>query len=138
MVMIMRLDFQGIDQMIREYDQIERNLANQVRDKALIAGADVLEERMAAEVYSHGLTRRTGQAQDSITRTDPKDGVIFVGSQGGRKQQGFYLYMHEFGYYNVRAGRFIAPKPFASIAYQNSINIILDAMVQVVRRELRL
>jgi len=82
------------------------------------------------------LTKRSGQAQESITRTDPKDGELFVGTQGGKKQPGYYLYMHEFGYYNVMARRFIAPLPLMSIVYENNKNNILNEYVDVFRKGL--
>lgn len=133
----MRLDFEGLDELIAELDRIE-GLTDEIRDRALIRGGDILRDRMKAEVYAHGLNRITGEAQASITRTDPQNGELFVGTQGGRKQPGFYLYMHEFGYFNVRARRFIPPRPFASIAYELAKPDIMDAYVDEVRKGLRL
>lgn len=133
----MRLDFEGLDELIAELDRIE-GLTDEIRDRALIRGGDILRDRMKAEVYAHGLNRITGEAQASITRTDPQNGELFVGTQGGRKQPGFYLYMHEFGYFNVRARRFIPPRPFASIAYELTKPDIMDAYVDEVRKGLRL
>lgn len=129
----MRLEFDGLDELIKEIDRIE-GLTDDLKDEALIQGGDLLRDRMKAEVYAHGLNRRTGQGQEAIVRTDPQDGELFVGTEGGKKQAGFYLYMHEFGFYNVRAGRFIAPKPFASIAFENSKNDIMVAYVDVFRK----
>ena len=131
----MQFEFDGIDQLIKELEHIEE-VTEDLKDEALIEGGDYLRDRMKDEVYSHGLIKRTGEAEESIVRTDPKNNELFVGTQGGRRQQGFYLYMHEFGYYNVRAGRFIGPKPFASIVYENSKNQILNKYVQVFRRGL--
>ena len=133
--MIMLLEFDGLDELIDEIDRIEQ-ISNELKDEALIAGGDYLRDRIKAETYSHGLTRRSGEAESSITRTDPVNGELFVGTQGGKKQPGFYLYMHEFGYYNVRARRFIAPKPLVSVVYENSKNQILDEYVKVFRKGL--
>lgn len=132
----MELEFGGFDQLIKELEQIESNIDDAIRDEALTEAGDVLLKQMEQEVYAHGLTRRTGEAQESLTRTDPKNGEVFVGTEGGKQQPGFYLYMHEFGYYNVWAQRFIPPKPFASIAYQNALNSMLDAQVKVLQRRL--
>ena len=129
----MNLEFEGIDELIAEIDKIE-GLTEDLKDQALIEGGDLLLESMKAEVYRNGLHRRSGEGQESLTRTDPANNELFVGTQGGKKAPGFYLYMHEFGFYNVRAGRFIAPRPFASIAYNNSVNRILDAYVDVFRK----
>src|SRR5690625_3026367 len=131
----MRLEFEGLDELIKEIDKIE-GLTDELKDQALIKGGDDLKDKVIAEVYSHGFTRRSGQAQESITRTDPKDGELFVGTQGGKKQPGYYLYMHEFGYYNVMARRFIAPPPLMSIVYENNKNNILNEYVDVFRKGL--
>ncbi|MBD8005820.1 hypothetical protein [Bacillus norwichensis] len=131
----MHLEFEGLDELIAEIDRIE-GLTEDLKDQALIAGGDYLRDRIKAEVYSHGLHRRSGQAQEAITRTDPEGGELFVGTEGGKKQPGFYLYMHEFGYWNVRAQRFIAPLPMVSIVFEHSKGPILDKYVQVFQKGL--
>lgn len=131
----MKFEFDGIDELIAEIEHIEA-ITDDLKDKALIAGGDVLRDNMKREVYAHGLHRRSGKAQESITRTDPKNHELFVGTEGGKKQPGFYLYMHEFGYWNVRAGRFIPPRPFASIAYEMSKGEILEAYAEEFRKGL--
>lgn len=129
------IEFDGIDELIAEVERID-NSTNQLKDEALVQGGELLLTRMIDAVYSHGLIRRSGEAQESLTRTDPVGGELFVGTRGGVKQPGFYLYMHEFGFWNVRAKRFIAPKPFASIAYESSKNDILNEYVDVFKRGL--
>jgi HK97 gp10 family phage protein len=131
----MELKFEGLDELIREVDKIE-GLTNRIKNKALIRGGDILVKHMKKEVYNHGLDRITGEAYESITRTDPRGGELFVGVEGGYQQPGFYLYFHEYGYYNVLVGRFIAPKPFASIAYEKSKWEIFDAYVDEFRKGL--
>lgn len=131
----MKFEFEGLDQLIAEIDKIE-GLTEKLKDKALIEGGDLLRDKIKSEVYSHGLHRRSGEAQAAIVRTDPQNGELFVGTQGGKKQPGFYLYMHEFGYYNVRAKRMIAPLPLVSIVYENNKNAILDKYVSVFQRGL--
>lgn len=79
----MRLDFEGIDELIAELNRIE-GVTDEIRDRALIRGGDILKEQMKREVYAHGLRRRTGEAEKSITRTDPEHGELFVGTQGGK------------------------------------------------------
>lgn len=133
--MSMHLEFNGLEELIAEIDRIE-GLTDELKNEALIAGGDYLKERIEDEIYSHGLTKRSGQAQKSITRTDPIGGELYVGTQGGKKQPGYYLYMHEFGFYNVRAKRFIAPKPLFSVVYENSKNKILDEYVKIFRKGL--
>ena len=127
----MILDFEGLDELIAEIDRIE-GLTDELKDQALIAGDDVLLANMIANVYSMGLNLRSGEARESLMRTEPENGEIFVGSD--QQGHGFYLYMHEFGYYNVRAKRFMAPKPFASITYENSKSEIMEAYADVFRK----
>lgn len=131
------IDFEGLDELIAEVGRIE-NVTESLKDQALIAGGEILLTNMIASVYSHGLHRRSGEGQASLTRTDPKNKELFVGTEGGKKQPGFYLYMHEFGFYNVRAGRFIAPRPFASIAYENSKDAIMNAYVDEFRKGMKM
>lgn len=133
----MRLEFEGLDELLREIDLISM-ASERAKNRALRRAGDLLKDRMRAEVYNHGLTRRTGEAEESIDRTEPKNGELFVGIKGGHKVDGYYLYMHEFGFYNVRARRFIAPKPFASIAFELSKGQILDIYVEELRKELKL
>jgi len=129
----MNFDYEGLDELIAEIDRIE-GLSNELKDQALIEGGDYLRDQIKSEVYSHGLTRRTGEAEEAIVRTDPENGALFVGTQGGKKKPGFYLYMHEIGYYNVLAGRFIAPKPLVSIVYERNKSAIMNKYVNVFRK----
>lgn len=133
--MTMRIDFEGLDELLKEVELLEK-ASSKTRNRALKRAGDLLKDRMKQEVYNHGLDRITGEAQEAIIRTDPRNGELFVGTQGGAQAPGYYLYMHEFGYYNVRAKRFIPPKPFASIAYELSKSEILDIYVEELRREL--
>lgn len=133
----MEIELEGLDELIDYLSNFEMNL-DKAKNEALIAGGDLLKDRITAEIYSHGLNRRSGNAAESIIRTNPKNGELFVGTEGGKKQKGFYLYMHEFGFYNVRAKRFIAPKPLVSIVYESSKNDILDEYVKAFKRELGL
>ncbi|AJD91536.1 hypothetical protein JMA_22190 [Jeotgalibacillus malaysiensis] len=131
------IEFEGIDEIIREFEKIEQMIPGS-KDEALIAGGDILRDRMKQEVYRNGLQEQSGEGRESIIRTNPSNDELYVGTQGGAKQPGFYLYMHEFGYFNVRAGRFIPPKPFASIAFEGSISEILGAQAEVLRKKMGL
>jgi HK97 gp10 family phage protein len=131
----MKFEFEGVDELIKELDKLEK-VSQRLKNDALKAGGDLLRDRMKEEVYSNGLHRISGEAYESITRTDPKGNELFVGTQGGVQAPGYYLYMHEFGYYNVRAGRFIAPRPFASIAYEGAKADILNKYAEVFRKGL--
>lgn len=131
--MTMHLEIEGLDELIDKIGRIEQ-ITKDAEEEALISGGDFLKEKIKSEVYSHGLTRRTGQAQEAIIRTDPKNGELFVGTQGGNQAPGFYLYMHEFGYYNVWARLFIAPKPLVSVVFVNNKQNILNEYANVLKR----
>lgn len=132
--MTMNLEFDGLDELIKEVDRID-GITQELKDQALIEGGEVLLKAMQNEVYTN-LNRRSGEAIASLIRTEPKKNEVFVGTQGGKQQMGYYLYMHEFGYYNVKAKRFMPPLGFASRAYELSLNKILDAYVEVFRKGL--
>src|SRR5690625_603558 len=93
----MNFDYEGLDELIAESDRIE-GLSNELKDQALIEGGDYLRDQIKSEVYSHGLTRRSGEAEEAIVRTDPDNNELFVGTQGGKKQPGFYMTMQDIGY----------------------------------------
>lgn len=131
----MLLRIEGLDELIAEIEKIE-GITDELKDEALIAGGDLLRDQIKAEVYSHGLTERTGEAREAIIRTDPVNGELFVGTQGGYQRPGYYLYMHEFGFWHVRAKRFIPPKPLVSVVFEKTKNEILNTYVEVFRRGL--
>src|SRR5690625_732203 len=131
--MTMELTIEGIDELIAELERLEE-ITEDAKDEALIAGGEFLKDQRKSEVYSHGLTRRSGQAQEAITRTEPVNDELFVGTQGGKQAPGYYLYMHEFGFYNVRAKRFIPPKPLVSVVFEANKSMVLDKYVDVFRR----
>ncbi|MGN7309915.1 hypothetical protein ACTHQ4_02345 [Alkalicoccobacillus gibsonii] len=127
------LQIDGLDELIAHTEKMEQ-MTPALIDEALIKGGDYLKEKMVAGVYLHGLVRRSGEAQRAIKRTQPKNGELFVGTKGGSKNPGFYLYMHEFGFYNVRAKRFIAPRPFASIIFESNRMAIMMQYAEVFRK----
>lgn len=131
------LEFAGLEEILQQLDRLENKMES-LKDEALIVGGDLLKEAIQSEVYSHGLDRVSGEAQESIIRTDPKSGELFVGTKGGSKVKGFYLYMHEFGYFNVKAGKFMSPKPLVSIVFERMKRNILEAEIQVLKRGLGL
>lgn len=127
------IEFDGIDELLKELDSIEADLPN-LKKKALIESADLLKDRMQKGVYSHGLNRHSGKAPTYIDRTSPRNDEIYVGNTS----DGYYLFFHEEGFYNVRARRFIEPRPFASVIYEKSKGAILDEQVKVLREGLKI
>lgn len=128
----MELTIDGLDELIEFVDKLESESEKAI-DEALIAGGDLLKKKYEAEVYSHYLTRRSGISEKSITRTEPKNNELFVGIQGGRKVPAYYLYMQEYGFWHVKKGKFIAPKPTFATIYENNKDAILNEYVKVFR-----
>lgn len=128
----MELTIDGLDELIEYIDKLDKESERAI-DEALIAGGDFLKEKYEQGVYSHGLNRRSGISERSITRTEPSGGELFVGVKGGAKVDAYYLYMQEYGFYNVRAKRFIAPKPTFATIYENNKDALLNEYVKVFR-----
>lgn len=129
----MNIQFEGIEELIRELEAIEADVPK-LKKEALIAGAELLKKRTQESVYSYGLRKRSGKAPEYIDRTNPKNDEIFVGNT----RDGFYLYFHEFGYWHANGKRFVPPRPFMSITYEQSINAIMNEYVKVFREGLKL
>jgi len=128
----MELTVDGLDELIDYIDKLDKESERAI-DEALIAGGDILKEKYEQGVYSHGLTRQSGLSERSITRSEPSAGELFVGVKGGARVDAYYLYMQEYGFYNVRAKRFIAPKPTFSTIYENNKDAILNEYVKIFR-----
>lgn len=129
----MQLEIDGLDELINFLEDMQQNTEPAINE-ALIAGGDYLRDRVKSEVYSHGLTKRSGEAEKAIVRTDPINNELFVGTEGGKRKPGYYLYMHEFGYWNVQARRFIPAKPLVSTVYERSKSRILEKYAEVFRK----
>lgn len=128
----MELTIDGLDELIEFVENLEHESEKAI-DEALVAGGELLKEKYEQEVYSHYLSRRSGLSAKSITRTDPKNRELFVGIRGGAKVDTYYLYMQEYGFWHVKKGQFIAPKPTFSTIYENYKNEILNEYVKVFR-----
>lgn len=128
----MELTIDGLDELIEFVEKLEHDSEKAI-DEALIAGGELLKEKYEQEVYAHYLNRRSGLSARSITRTDPNNRELFVGIQGGARVDAYYLYMQEYGFWHVKKGQFIAPKPTFSTIYENYKNEILNEYVKVFR-----
>ena len=130
---MVEVEFEGIDELIEELEAIDADLPK-IKKEALKAGADLFKDRLRESVYSYGLQPHSGNAPEYIDRSYPKNDEIYVGNT----PDGFYLYFQEMGFYNVRARRFIPPKPFMSITFERSTDEIMDEYVRVLRKGLRM
>ena len=75
--MIMQIEFEGIDELIKEVERLGE-VSTRTKNRALRRAGDLLRERMKQEVYNHGLNKITGEAQEAIIRTEPKKAENFV------------------------------------------------------------
>lgn len=129
----MELEIEGLDDLIEFIERMDGE-KEPIINEALEVSGDYLKEKYSSGVYSHGLTRRSGDSAEAVTRTNPVNGSLYVGVKGGRKVKGYYLHMHEFGFWNVRAKRFIAPRPTFGTIYANEQNNILQKQAEVFKK----
>ncbi len=129
----MEVEIEGLDDLIKFIEDMQGDTEPAINEALEVSG-DYLKDKYTEGVYSYGLNRRSGQAAESVTRTNPTNGSLYVGIKGGAKVKGYYLYMHEIGFWNVRAQRFIAPRPTFGTIYANEQNNILQKQAEVFRK----
>ena len=133
----MNLEIEGLEELLAEVERLE-TVSEKLKDEALKAGAELLKKRTSEQIYSHGLNKRTGRSVEAVDSTEPMNDEVFVGLKGGKKSPHYYLAIQENGFYNVRAKRFIAPKPTFQTVYENSKGDILKEYAKVFKRGLGL
>ncbi|PLR93193.1 HK97-gp10 family putative phage morphogenesis protein [Bacillus sp. T33-2] len=121
----MSFKLEGMDQLMRQIDQMGKAVDNQLLEKALQEGAEIMKEKVQETVPV-----RTGKLKANIIVSDVKDGVIHVGPD----QQGTAFYGHflEFGTSKATA------QPFMGPAFENNKDAVEEKMADVVKRELGL
>lgn len=139
----MALQLQGMDQLMRQLQQMGRTVDGQVVEKALKEGAELMQTKIKAFA-----PEKTGTLKENIVVSDVVDGKIAIGPD----QQGdaFYAHIIEFGRKAgvakiKRKGRKIdypypamAPKPFMGPAFENNKQAVQEKMGDVIKRELNL
>lgn len=121
----MGVQLQGMEQLMRQIQQMGRAIEGEVEEKALRKGAEHLREKIEGNA-----PERTGKLKSEIIIGDVKDGSIDVGVD----QQGkaFYGYFLEFGTSKMH------PRPFIAPTLENEKQKTQDIMSDIIKTELGL
>lgn len=119
----MEIKFDGLDQLVRELENTERDVEKS-KQEALEAGGKLLQQR-TKEKAPH----KTGVLEGEIQLSDVADGQIdvYVDNQG----RAYYGSMHEFGTSKMRA------RPFMGPTFNQSISAIENEMAISIKKSLR-
>lgn len=115
----------GMSQLLRQIEQMERILNGDVKEKALIEGAKILQEN-AKEI----VRQTTGKLRNNIIISDVKNEEIHVGPD----QQGTAFYGHFLEYGTSK----MEPIPFLGPAFENNKDAVQEKMAETIKRELGL
>lgn len=119
------IQMNGLEELTREIEAMANN--ERITEVALIAGAEYFKEVLEAEVYNHGLKKRSGKSEDSfVIDTRIVDGTINVGLSN-QNNDAFYLYFHEWGTSKMKA------RPFMRPAFENHKSFIIQMMADEIR-----
>lgn len=119
------IQMHGLEELTREIERMANN--ERITEVALIAGAEYFKEVLEAEVYNHGLKKRSGKSEESfVIDTKIVDGTINVGLSN-QNNDAFYLYFHEWGTSRMRA------RPFMRPAFENHKTFIIQMMADKIR-----
>lgn len=119
------IQFHGLEELTREIER--RADGERITEAALMTGGKYFKEVLEAEVYKHGLKKRTGRSEDSfVMETKIVDGSIHIGLSN-QDNDAFYLYFHEWGTSKMRA------RPFMRPAFENHKNFIIQMMADEIR-----
>jgi HK97 gp10 family phage protein len=121
----MALNLQGMSQLIRQIEDMGKRVDSQLKEKALVEGAELLKDKSKENVKV-----RTGKLRDNIIISDVENDEINVGPD----QQGTAFYGHflEFGTSKMAAQPFLGP------AYESNKEVVQEKMAEVIKRELGL
>lgn len=131
----MKFELDGLQALQKQLYAVSQK-AEKIENKAVKAGGEYMKERFQENVYAHGLHERSGTSKEAIITTRVIDGEIGVGVVN--KGPAFYLYFHEFGFFNKRANRFIPARPSFGPTWENEKENTQDVVVGVVKKELGL
>lgn len=131
---MMAVHFSGMQDALRRFEQMGKIVENTSKEKALKKGAEYLQGKLEDNVYSHGLKKRTGNAEKSFIVSEVVNDIISIGVTNSG--DGFYLYFHEFGFYNTWAKKKLPPKPFAQPTFENESNNVQEIMINSIKEDL--
>lgn len=121
----LNIQLHGLEELTREIEKMANN--ERITEVALHAGAKYFKEVLEAEVYNHGLKKRSGKSEDSfVIDTRIVDGTINVGLSN-QNNDAFYLYFHEWGTSKMPA------RPFMRPAFENHKTFIIEMMADKIR-----
>lgn len=119
----------GMQALMRQLQQMNREVDQSLKEKALKAGGEVYVEGIKNEITSKGLIK-SHRWIDSIIVSDVEDGTVAIGSEVGKKA--FYDYFHEIGTSKMPA------RPVYGPVYLNKMGEVEREMIHVIKRELGL
>ncbi|AND39545.1 HK97-gp10 family putative phage morphogenesis protein [Cytobacillus oceanisediminis] len=120
------LNLTGMDQLLRQIEQMGNKVEGEVEKKALKEGAEHLRNKME-ENAPRG---KTGNLASEIVVGDIENGSVEIG--GDQQGKAFYGHFQEFGTSRQKAQPFMAP------TLENESQTTQDKMATVIKRELGL
>jgi HK97 gp10 family phage protein len=132
----MSAQLEGVNQLLNRINDLGRTVPNQVRDKALDKASQYLKQKLEDNVYSFGLHELTGTAKQSMVVSTIKDGKVDVGIKN--TGEAFYLYFHEFGFFNKMVGKKVPARPLFRPTFENEKQRLQQIMKDVIKGELNI
>lgn len=139
----MSLEVQGMDELLRNLKELGSKMDAKTEEKALKAGAKILEEEIKREANN---IRDDGTLYENIKSTKVKNGRIVVHTGGA-----YHAHLVEFGRsagqktYKDKRGRIrpvkwgsTSPQPVVQGSFERKKDEIFKEMAKVIRRELDL
>lgn len=122
----LNIQLHGLEELTKEIERIADG--EKITELALFSGAKYFKEVLEAEVYKHGLKKRSGKSEESfVIDTRIVDGTINIGISN-QNNDAFYLYFHEWGTSKMPA------RPFMRPAFENHKNFIIQMMADEIRK----
>jgi len=139
----MSLEVQGLQELLNNIRQMGFNVDTRLEEKALKAGANVIEDEIKSEANR---IRDDGTLHDNIDTTDVKNGIITVHTGGA-----YHAHLVEFGR-SAGQGTYIdkngvtrpvkwgdtTPQPVVQGSFERKKDEAFEEMKKVIKRELGL
>lgn len=132
----MAAQLEGVNQLLNRINELGKTVPEQVRDKALEKGSEYLRQKLEDNVYSMGLHEKSGTAKKSMVVSTIKDGKVEVGIKN--TGEAFYLYFHEFGFFNKLVGKKVPARPLFRPTFENEKEKLQQIMIDVIRNGMNL
>ncbi|MGD6897111.1 HK97-gp10 family putative phage morphogenesis protein [Bacillus infantis] len=119
------LNLSGMNELMRQIEQMGRKVEGDIEKKALKEGANHLRDKI-----EENAPRRSGKLASEVIVGDIKDGNVQVGID--QQGEAFYGHFLEFGTKKMKAQPFMAP------TLENESQTTQDKMSDVIKRDLGL